>query len=79
MIKFIRREHTNPNKQSGKVVIYYSVSDVFLGITLLALVIFFINDYLSHRVGPHKLSYNYEFESPNFSSIPEINISTKNP
>ena len=33
-----------------KVVIYYSVSDFFLGAALIILVVFFINDNLSHAL-----------------------------
>jgi len=44
------------NRDSGKIIIYYNISDIFLGFTLFALVLFFINDYLSHRLG----SYNKE-------------------
>lgn len=49
MIKFKKKEHIQMTKESGKLVIYYNVSDIFLGITLLVLVVFFIHDYLSHN------------------------------
>ena len=38
------------DKDSGKIVIYYNVSDIFLGAFLLILVVFFINNYLSHAL-----------------------------
>lgn len=37
----------------GRIVIYYNASDIFLGIALLALVVFFIHDYLSHALDKH--------------------------
>jgi hypothetical protein len=40
------------DKNSGKIVIYYNASDIFLGTALLILVVFFINDYLSHALAP---------------------------
>ena len=35
------------NKNESKIIIYYNASDIFLGSTLLVLVIFFIYNYLS--------------------------------
>ena len=51
MIKFINKKHIAKNEETGKITIYYSVSDIFLGVVLFALVAFFINDYLSHSLG----------------------------
>lgn len=50
MITFKHKKHMHDNKGDAKVVIYYNISDIFLGITLLILVVFFINDYLSHAL-----------------------------
>jgi len=50
MIKFIHKKHIQENKENNKIVIYYNVSDIFLGTILLILVVFFINDYLSHAL-----------------------------
>jgi hypothetical protein len=50
MIKFIHREHAQEEKGSRKIVIYYSISDIFLGTALLLLVAFFIHDYISQRL-----------------------------
>jgi len=52
MIKFKEKKRVREGKHPGKIVIYYNFSDIFLGTTLLILVIFFINDYLSHRLIP---------------------------
>ncbi len=49
MIEF-RRKEKQENTPSNKLIIYYSISDIFLGIILMALVAFFINDYLSHHL-----------------------------
>ncbi|MDP2593522.1 MAG: hypothetical protein Q8P52_02650 [bacterium] len=51
MFKFIHKKHMQDSNKDAKIVIYYNASDIFLGFTLLILVVFFINDYLSHRVG----------------------------
>lgn len=39
---------------SGDIFIYYSMSDVILGTALLILVFFFIQNYLSHTIGPER-------------------------
>lgn len=49
MIKFIHKKHIR-EVEGGKLVIYYNISDIFLGVVLLALVVFFIHDYLSHAL-----------------------------
>ena len=54
MVKFIFKKRREEKRVDGKVVIYYNVSDVFLGIALVALVVFFINDYLSHNLTQYK-------------------------
>ncbi len=43
------------NKDS-KIVVYYNASDIFLGVALLLLVVFFIHDYLSHATAPEDYS-----------------------
>ena len=52
MIKFIHKKHIHESKDSGKIIIYYNFTDIFLGTALLVLVVFFINDYLSHALKP---------------------------
>lgn len=52
MIKFKEKKHIGEDKHLGKIVIYYNVSDIFLDTILLVLVVFFINDYLSHSLTP---------------------------
>ena len=54
MFKFIRKKHIREDNSGSKIVIYYSVSDIFLGAILLILVIFFIHDYLSHALVIHE-------------------------
>ncbi len=54
MIKFRHKKHLNSTKEKGKILIYYSISDIFLGAVLMALVVFFMNDYLSHTIGRYK-------------------------
>ena len=56
MIKFIKKQHVQEEKISGKVIIYYSISDIFLGTALLLLVAFFIHDYISQRLTPRRFS-----------------------
>ncbi len=50
MIIFRHKKHMHENRRKGQVVIYYNVTDIFLGATLMILVIFFIHDYLSHAL-----------------------------
>ncbi|MCX6752616.1 MAG: hypothetical protein NTZ87_03945 [Candidatus Nomurabacteria bacterium] len=53
MIKFVHKKHMHLDNKDSKVVIYYNASDILLGIALLALVVFFIHDYLSHALGDY--------------------------
>lgn len=53
MIKFIRKKHIKSDLEKGKIVIYYSIPDIFLGIILFGLVVFFINNYLSNTLGKY--------------------------
>lgn len=60
MIKFIHKKHIKSDEATGKIIVYYSISDIFLGALLFGLVVFFIHDYLSHALGKEKnncLSY----------------------
>ncbi len=52
MIKFIHKNHVHPDDKNFKFVIYYNISDIFLGTALLILVAFFAQDYLSHELTP---------------------------
>lgn len=49
MIKFLHKKHIGKS-HGARVVIYYSLSDIILGLMLVALVIFFIHDYLVHNL-----------------------------
>lgn len=55
MIKFIHKKHVHSD--SGKIIIYYNALDIFLGVALMILVVFFIHDYLSHALATQS-SYN---------------------
>ena len=50
MIKFVHRKHTNQNQKTDKIVIYYSLLDIILGLLLMVLVAFFIYNYLEFKV-----------------------------
>jgi hypothetical protein len=53
------------DKGSSKFIIYYNASDIFLGVILLVLVVFFIRDYLSHALQPYGASvYNMYQDFP---------------
>ena len=49
------------SKKDSKIIIYYNASDIFLGTALLILVVFFINNYLSHEL-------NYSDENAGFQT-----------
>ena len=52
MIKFIHKKSVKGEEsEKGKIIIYYNVTDIFLGLILLSLVVFFANYYLSHSIG----------------------------
>lgn len=50
MIKFIHKKHINKHPRTAKVVIYYSLSEILLGLLLVALSIFFIYNYLDFKL-----------------------------
>ena len=50
MIKFIHKKRIVEDGEKGKIIIYYNLTDIFLGLILFGLVVFFINDYLSHSL-----------------------------
>lgn len=50
MIKFVYKKRTEEEGEKGNTVIYYNFTDIFLGLILFGLVVFFINDYLSHSL-----------------------------
>ncbi len=77
MVKFIHKKHILQNKESGKIIIYYSLTDITLGVALLALVVFFINDYLSHQPGFYK--GGSAFQNQNFTFPSKINIPVQYP
>ncbi len=45
MPTFIHKKHINKIPKSNKVVVYYSVPDIVLGLLLLILVTFFVYNY----------------------------------
>ncbi len=45
MIKFVHRKHYNKKDFPHKIVIYYSFSEIVLGIMQIVLVVFFIYNY----------------------------------
>jgi hypothetical protein len=46
MIKFVHKKHIKNAKPVGKIVIYYSLSDIVLGGLLVSLTIFFTSFYI---------------------------------
>ncbi|MEI7765354.1 MAG: hypothetical protein WCI93_02090, partial [bacterium] len=56
---FIQKKYINGENKKGQITIYYSISDIFIGIMLIGLVAFFINDYLSHSLGKKQSNCTY--------------------
>lgn len=80
MLKFKRREKIISEEDKGKVVIYYSGSDVFLGGALVFLSIFFANDFLARRtylnydsVVHLDQAYAIPYAADISATIPELN------
>lgn len=46
MLKLVHKKHIFKNLYNSRLTIYYSVSDIVLGIALIMLVAFFIYNYL---------------------------------
>jgi len=47
MIQFIHKKHINKHPQTAKIIIYYSLADIILGLLLVSLSIFFALNYVS--------------------------------
>lgn len=77
MIKFIHKKHIHESDINNKIIIYYNVSDIFLGATLLILVVFFIHDYLSHTLTPKNDASLYM--NQNYKTQPRMNIPVVKP
>ncbi len=50
MLKFVHRKHFNKLKGEAKIVVYYSLSEIILGLLLVVLVTFFAMDYLKNNL-----------------------------
>jgi len=70
MIKFIHKKHIKNDTETGKIIIYYSLSDILLGVLLFGLVVFFIQDYLSHTLGEerNKCISDFNLEQINYGT-----------
>lgn len=47
MFKFIHKKHLHFNPKTSKIVIYYNIPDIVLGILFTGLTVFFVYNYLS--------------------------------
>ncbi len=79
MIKFIRKKHIAESIKSHKIVIYYSISDIFLGTALILLVMFFIHDYISHSMIHPQDRYTNDFVSQQNKTLPKFNAGMMDP
>ena len=75
MIKFIHKKRIVEDGEKGKIIIYYNLTDIFLGVFLFALVVFFIRDYLSHSL--NKQQNNCISSSNSFLNINKIDMQKK--
>ncbi len=50
MVTFVHKKHYKSHDHKNKMVITYSLSEVAMGVLLLALSAFYIYDYLTHRL-----------------------------
>lgn len=62
MLKFVHKKHINETKSKYRFVVYYSASDIVLGILLIALTSFFIYNYL--RANVYSSGSNYTEVQP---------------
>ncbi len=53
MLKFVHRRHFNKIKEA-RIVVYYSLSEIILGLLLVVLVTFFALDYLKNNLSEGK-------------------------
>ena len=54
MLKFVHRKHFNKLKSEARIVVYYSLSEIILGLLLIVLVTFFAIFYLKNNLVPYK-------------------------
>lgn len=52
MFKFVKNTHMEKTRNKNKIVITYSVSEIILGILLVAMVSFYIYNYLTNAFHP---------------------------
>ena len=72
MIKFLHKKHINKDHGNAKIIIYYNLSDIFLGTALIILVAFFIHDYLSHSIFRYKNTSNPYMNSSGVNLTPTL-------
>jgi hypothetical protein len=56
MLKFVHRKHFNKIKGQAKIVVYYSLSEIILGVLLIMLASFFAMDYLKNNLKNNELN-----------------------
>lgn len=72
MFKFVKSSHTGrPNKK--KVIITYSVSEIILGILLVAMVSFYIYNYLTNALYPSSANFSSAIAPSSQKTSPSTN------
>jgi hypothetical protein len=71
MLKFVHRKHFNKIKGQAKIVVYYSLSEIILGVLLIMLASFFAMDYLKNNLKNNELNIK---PSVGISSMPSKSL-----
>lgn len=77
MIKFIHKKHIHKTTNGYKFVIYYDFAEVILGLLLIALVGFFIFNYLQNNFAYKSAQPYITAKDSNPLAVPKKSAATK--
>ena len=69
MIKFVNKKYIRLDSKTSHFTIYYSVSDIVLGILLIGLVSIFICNYWTTVINPKPTKYPVMFERGDYTMM----------
>ena len=61
MFKFVHKKHIYHNRPEAKFVIYYSASDIVLGLLLIIIVTFLTINYIKYNIPQGQTAYYHSY------------------